>query len=80
MNHWQYEQYAQIDKFYRRKMASEMRAENLVQHYRIYHPGLFEQIMFKLANWMIRKGAQIRQRYEIPATNCRQPASRSLLQ
>ena len=79
MYHWQYEQYTQIDEFYRQQMASEMQAEKLIQHYRIYHPALFERIMVKLANWMIRKGAQIRQRYENPTTNCRQPASRSLL-
>ena len=78
MNHWQYEQYTQIDEFYRQQMIAEMQVERLVQQYRIYHPGLFGQIMFKLATWMIPKGTQLRQRYEIPTTNCGQPASRSL--
>jgi hypothetical protein len=77
MNHWQYEQYTQIDKLYRQQMISEMQAQRLVQQYRIYHHGLFEQIMFNLANWMIGKGRQLRQRYEIPTTNCDQPASHS---
>lgn len=79
MNHGQYEQYKQIDGFYRQQMISEMQTERLVQQYRIYHPGLFEQIMFNLANWMIRKGKRLRQRYEIPTTNGGQSASRSLI-
>lgn len=78
MNQWQYEQYRRIDEAYRQQLNSALQAERLVQQYRIYHPGLFEQIMFQLANWMIRKGRQLRQRYEIPTTKCSQSASRSL--
>jgi hypothetical protein len=76
MNHLQYEQYKQIDESYRQRMAAELQAERLVQQYRVYHPGILEQMMFKLANWMISTGKQLRRRYEIPAANCSQTTSR----
>lgn len=76
MNHLQYEQYKQIDESYRQRMAAELQAEKLVQQYRVYHPGIFEKAMFKLANWMISAGKRLRQRYEIPATSGAQTASR----
>ena len=68
MNHWQYEQYKQIDEFYRQQMRFEVQTERLVQQYRVYHPGRFEQTMFRLANWLIGMGKQLRKRYEIPAS------------
>jgi len=76
MNHWQYEQYKQIDESYRQRIVAKFQAEKLVQQYRIYHPGIFEKAMFKLANWMISVGKRLRQRYEIPASSCAQTASR----
>lgn len=79
MNHWQYEQYKQIDEFSRQRIISEIRAENLVGQYRIYHPGIFERMMFSLANWMIAKGKVLHRRYEIPSTNCTQETSRNLI-
>lgn len=76
MNHLQYEQYKQIDESYRQRMAAELQAEKLVQQHRIYHPGIFEKAMFKIANWMISVGKRLRQRYEIPATSSAQTTSR----
>jgi len=78
MNHWQYEQYKQIDEFSRQRIISEIKAEKLVRQYRIYHPGIFERMMFRLANWMIAKGEGLRRRYEIPSANRSQGPSRSL--
>lgn len=69
MNHWQYEQYKQLDEFSRQRILSEVRAENLVRQFRAYHPNMFERVMFSLANWMISKGKQLRHRYDIPASN-----------
>ena len=71
MNHWQYEQYKQIEEYNHQRLVAEIRAEQLVRRTRIYHPGIFERAMFKLANWMISKGKQLR-RYEIPAASCSQ--------
>ena len=79
MNHWQYEQYKQIDECNRQRMMDEIRAEKLVRQTSVYHPGIFERMMFKLANWMISKGKGLRRRYEIPAANCSQAASRNLI-
>ena len=79
MNHWQFEQYKQIDEISRQRIVSEVRAENLVRKLRTYHPGPFERMMFRLANWMILKGRQLRRRYEIPETSCNQQASRNLI-
>lgn len=79
MNHWQFEQYKQIDEISRQRMQSEARAENLVRRLRTYHPGAFERVMFRLANWMILKGKQLRRRYEIPETGCSQQAPRNLI-
>lgn len=77
MNHWQYEHYKQIDEFRRQRMISEITADKLVRQYCIYHPGIFEQTMFKLANWMISKGNQLRRRYEIPSSNCNRRTTRN---
>ena len=76
MNHLQYEQYKQIDESYRQRMVAELQAEKLVQQYRIYHPGIFEKGMFKLAIWIISVGKRLYRRYEIPATSGAQTASR----
>ena len=78
MNHWQYEQYKQIDEFSRQKMISEIRVEKLVRQYRVYHPGIFERTMFSLADWIISIGKRLRRRYEIPSTNCPQAVSSNL--
>jgi hypothetical protein len=59
--------------------VAELQAEKLVQQYRVYHPGVFEKAMFKLGDWMISKGRQIRRRYEIPSPNCSQTVSRDLI-
>ena len=79
MNHLQYEQYKQIDESYRQRMVAEFQAEKLVQQCRVYHPGIFERIMFRLANWMIAKGTGLRQRYEIPSAKRSQRPSRNLV-
>lgn len=77
MNHLHYEQYGKIDESYRQRMVAEFQAERLVQQYHVYHPGIFEKAMFKLANWMISAGKQLRRRYEIPPANCSQTTSRN---
>lgn len=79
MNHWQYEQYKQIDEFYRQRVLAGLRTHKLVWKYRIYHPGSIERTMLKLANWMISKGKQIRRRYEMPSSNCSRTASDNLI-
>jgi hypothetical protein len=79
MNHWQYEQYKQIDEFSRQRIISEVEADKLVEQYRIYHPGIFERMMFRLANWMIIIGKGLRRRYEIPSANCNQETSSNLI-
>ena len=80
MNHWQYDQYKQIDEFSRQCMISELKADQLVRQYRIYHPSIFAKAMFKLENWMIAKGTGLRHRYEIPSTNnCTQSTSRNFI-
>lgn len=79
MNHWQYEQYRQMDEHNRQRMMAEIKAERLTRQLRVYHPGIFERAMFRLANWMISKGIQLRRRYEIPSVGCSQQTSSSLL-
>lgn len=79
MNHWQYEQYKQMDEFSRQRIISEIRAEKLVRQLRIYHPGIFARMMFSLANWMIAKGHGLRRRYEIPSAHRSQDPSRNLI-
>jgi hypothetical protein len=79
MNQWQYEQYKQMDEFSRQRIVSEVKAEKLVQQLRIYHPGMFARMMFRLANWMIAKGQGLRRRYEIPSAHHSQGPSRNLI-
>ncbi|MCI0556806.1 MAG: hypothetical protein L0287_38190 [Anaerolineae bacterium] len=77
MNHWQFEQYKQMDEYNRQRMMAEIRTERLIRQTRVYHPGIFKRTMIGLANWMISKGKRLRRRYEIPATSCSQKASRN---
>ena len=79
MNQWQYEQYKQIDDYSRQRIIAEVRAERVVRQLRIYHPGIFARMMFRLANWMIAKGQGLRRRYEIPSAHRSQDPSRSLI-
>ena len=67
MNDWQYEQYKRINEDVRQRMIEEARIVRLIRESRGDQPGLFEQIMFKLANWMISSGRQLQRRYDISA-------------
>jgi hypothetical protein len=53
--------------------AEQIRLERIALQSRVYHPGLFEQTMFNLANWMIVTGKQLRKRYEVPCVDCPTP-------
>lgn len=70
MNNWHTEFMAE----YRRQdilhEAEQIHLQKIMQTSRVYRPGLFAQSMYKLANWMIFTGKQLRKRYEIPAVNC----------
>jgi len=74
MNNLQYEQYKRLDEYSRHQLAEEIKAEKLIQHYRLYHPGIFERMMFRFGTWMISIGNGLRRRYEIPSTKYSQTA------
>ena len=78
MNHWKYEQYKQNDEYSRQRMVSEVKAERLVRQLRVYHPGIFARMMFRLADWMIANGQGLRRRYEIPLAHHSQDPTRNL--
>ncbi len=45
--------------------AEQSRLEKLAREARLSRPRLFGWVMFKLANWMISTGQQLRKHYEI---------------
>ena len=65
MNDWQYEQYKRINEDDRQRMIEEARIVRLIRASRVDQPGIFEQMMFKLANWMISSGRQLQRRYDV---------------
>ena len=65
MNHWQYEQYKRINEDDHQRMIEEARIVRLIRASRVDQPSIFEQTMFKLANWMISSGEQLQRRYDI---------------
>jgi hypothetical protein len=54
--------------------AEHIRLERIAVQSRAYRPGVFERTMFSLANWMISTGKQLRERYEVPCTDCPAPS------
>ncbi len=70
MNNWHTEFMAEYHRQDILNEAEQIHLEKIIQSSRVYRPGLFAQSMFKLANWMISTGKQLRKRYEIPTVNC----------
>ena len=65
MNNWQYEQYQRINEDDHQRMIEEARIVRLIRTSRGDQPGIFEQMMFKLASWMISSGRRLQRRYDI---------------
>ena len=66
MNTFDYENTAAYNRQRAMEIVTEIRHENRLMRSRVYHPGLFERTMLRIANWMIAAGKQLRKRYEIP--------------
>ena len=77
MNNWQNEFMAEYHRQEILEQARQIGLERLTHQSRVQHPRFFERSMFRLANWMISTGKQLRRRYEIPAVNCREPSAGS---
>ena len=79
MNHWQIDMMAEIQ---RQRILEEMKnirlEEKAAATSRSYHPSLYERMMYRLANWLIAAGQQLRRRYEIPALRCNPSATNDL--
>jgi hypothetical protein len=54
--------------------ADHIRLERIAVQSRAYRPGVFERTMISLADWMISTGKQLRERYEVPCTDCPAPS------
>jgi hypothetical protein len=78
MNNWNDVYMAEYHRQDLIREAEQIRLEKLGMSSRVYHPNLFTRTMFKVGNWMIAKGRQIRQRYEIPAAACNNTPTESL--
>jgi hypothetical protein len=70
MNNWHNEFMAEYGRQHILEQAEQIRLEKLTTRFRVYRPGLFERMMFHIANWMISTGSQLRKRYEVPAIPC----------
>jgi hypothetical protein len=66
MNTFDYENIAAYNRQRATETIIEIRHEKHLLRSQVYHPGVFERTMLRVANWMIAAGKQIRQRYEIP--------------
>lgn len=73
MNNWHDTFMAEYHRQSILQEAEHIRLERIALTSRVYHPGLFERTMFRLANWMISKGKQLRKRYEVPCVDCPSP-------
>jgi hypothetical protein len=76
MNYFQDEQTAAYNRQRVAETFQQIQLERLALQSRVYQPSRFGRFMFRVANWMISTGKQLRQRYEIPVTNCNSASSK----
>ena len=76
MNHFQDEQTAEYNRQRISDEIKQIRLEQFAAQSRVYKPAWFERTMFNFANWMIATGKQLRNRYEVPAVNCKHSPSK----
>ena len=76
MNFFQDEQTAAYNRQRIAETFQQIRLEQLTLKSRVYQPGRFGRMMFNFANWMIATGKRLRNRYEIPVTNCNSASSK----
>ena len=77
MNHWHIEKMAE---YHREDLLNENKQIRLVElalKSRLHKPGLFTRLMHGFASWMILKGKELHQRYEIPTEHSHQTPSSS---
>ena len=70
MNFYQDEFTAEYNRQRVEKEFKHIRLEQLALQSRTYEPNLFTRTMYRLANWMIVTGKQLRKRYETPVVTC----------
>jgi hypothetical protein len=73
MNHWHNEFMAEYHRQDILKHVEQIRLEEIALQSRVYRPGFFARTMYKVANWMISTGKQLRKRYEVPCVDCPAP-------
>jgi serine acetyltransferase len=79
MNNWQNEF---MPEYHRERITAEIeqiRLERLALKSQVYRPGFFARTMFRLANWMITTGKQLRKRYEVPPVSSSNPSTESFV-
>ena len=76
MNYFQDEHTAAYNRKRIAQTFQQMQLERLALKSRVYQPSRFGRLMFRFANWMISTGKQLRERYEIPVTNCNSASSK----
>jgi hypothetical protein len=77
VNNWHNEYMSEYHRQDILEDANQIRLEKLALKSRLYRPGLFARTMFRLANWMISTGRQLRERYEMPGLDCSKSRSGS---
>ena len=80
MNYWNNEFMAEYHRQEIIEEAGHIRLEQQALSSRVYRPRWVERAMFRLANWMISTGKQLRKRYtrsspvgEVPCIDCPSP-------
>lgn len=73
MNNWHNEFMAEYRRQELLEEAEQIRLEKLALESGVRCPTRFERTMLTLANWMISRGRQLRQRYEAATVNCGNP-------
>ena len=78
MNYYQDELTAKYNRLKVRDEFKQDRLEQLATQSRLYRPGLFTKTMHSFSIWMISKGKELHNRYEIPTAHSHQTSSNSI--
>jgi len=79
MNHWNNEKMAEFHRMDLINESEQIRLAKLATQSRIYRPSLFTRTMHRIASWMILKGKELHERYELPTAHSHHSPSSSYI-
>jgi len=79
MNHWQIEIESKLHRDELENQMKAIRLEEQALRSKAHQPAWYERSLYRLANWMIATGKQLRRRYEKSDSNSRDLSSSRLM-